>query len=246
MDYSSYSYGPTYQQKPGISNTGWDAYSYPSANANMATMTNTGGTTYQTSGPGGSWSNTVATPSNVGQIDPMTGHRIEAPSGPSGTWTGGGGQTTSALPEYQAMRQRQQQGADFGQYQNQLNKLLQDPSSIQNDPAYQFRMQQGQEAINRSAAAKGTLNSGGVLAELEKYGQGMASQERQNQINTLADLMRGQQQFGVASGYYDPTNYGNVYGSKERLMRQQPAQWSGSSTMGPSAPVDYNKPYGMM
>lgn len=101
-----------------------------------------------------------------------------------------------------------QSGADFSPYQTQLNQLLTDPSKIQQTPGYQFALGQGNEAINRSAAAKGMLNSGGVLAELQKYGQGMASQEYGGQVNRLAELMRNAQQFGVQSGQFRPTTYG--------------------------------------
>jgi len=95
-------------------------------------------------------------------------------------------------------------GSDFSGYQNQLNALMQNPSSIQNDPSYQFRLQGGEQAINRSAAARGMGNSGNVLAELTKYGQGMASEEYGNQFNRLNDLMRNSQRFGIETGYYKP------------------------------------------
>jgi hypothetical protein len=46
-----------------------------------------------------------------------------------------------------------------------------------NDPAHQFRMREGQQAIERSAAAKGTLLTGGTLKDLAAYAQGLASEE---------------------------------------------------------------------
>lgn len=115
-----------------------------------------------------------------------------------------------------------QSGADFSPYQNQLNALLTDPTKIQQTPGYQFAVDQGNQAINRSAAAKGQLNSGGVLAELQKYGQGMASQEYGGQVNRLAELMRGSQQFGVASGQFRPTTYG-------QSVPMNTTQWATSS-----------------
>ena len=51
------------------------------------------------------------------------------------------------------------------------------------DPAYQFDLQQGQQAIQRSAAATGQLMSGGTLKDLTNYAQGMASNEYQNSYN---------------------------------------------------------------
>ena len=47
----------------------------------------------------------------------------------------------------------------------------------QNDPSYQWRFQQGANALERSAAARGGLASGNTLRSLTGYGQGMASQE---------------------------------------------------------------------
>jgi len=54
---------------------------------------------------------------------------------------------------------------------------------IYSDPSYQFRLQQGQDAIQSSAAAKGGLLSGATLKALQGYGQDMASQEYQNAYN---------------------------------------------------------------
>lgn len=78
---------------------------------------------------------------------------------------------------------------------NMLAGLLTDPSQIQQSAGYQFARDQGEQAINRSAAAKGMLGSGNVLAELAKYGQGMASQEYGNQVNRLSGLLGQSQQY---------------------------------------------------
>lgn len=48
------------------------------------------------------------------------------------------------------------------------------------DPSYQFRFNQGQNAIEASAAAKGMLNGTGTLKDLLGYGQDFASQEYKN------------------------------------------------------------------
>lgn len=67
------------------------------------------------------------------------------------------------------------------------------------DPGYQFRLQEGQKALERSAAARGGLFSGRAAKDLTNYGQGAASQEygnafnrfqteRQNIINPLETL----------------------------------------------------------
>lgn len=51
------------------------------------------------------------------------------------------------------------------------------------DPGYQFRLQEGQKALERSAAARGGLFSGRAAKDLQSYGQGMASQEYGNAYN---------------------------------------------------------------
>lgn len=79
-------------------------------------------------------------------------------------------------------------------YQNTLANLV-------NDPGYQFRLQQGQQTLENSAAARGNLLSGATLKDLTGYAQGMASQEGQaaysrdmnafnNTQNQLANLMQ--------------------------------------------------------
>lgn len=73
-------------------------------------------------------------------------------------------------------------------YENKLQKLMDNPDSIQNSGAYRFAFDQGQQAIERSAAAKGMLNSGNILAELAKYGQGMASQQYDKEADRLGNL----------------------------------------------------------
>ena len=56
-------------------------------------------------------------------------------------------------------------------------------SDFQQDPGYQFRMDQGMKAIERSAAARGGLLSGNTGGALQNFGQGLASQEYQNAYN---------------------------------------------------------------
>jgi hypothetical protein len=55
-------------------------------------------------------------------------------------------------------------------------------------PGYQFRLDQGQQAIERGAAARGRLFSGGTLKRTTDYAQGVASQEWNNWLNGLRSL----------------------------------------------------------
>ena len=52
--------------------------------------------------------------------------------------------------------------------------------SLTQDPGYQARLAQGQQTLEQSAAARGTLRGGATLKALQDYGQQMASQEYQN------------------------------------------------------------------
>lgn len=54
---------------------------------------------------------------------------------------------------------------------------------FQADPGYGFRMSEGLKALDRQAAARGGLISGGALKAAERYGQGLASDEYQNAFN---------------------------------------------------------------
>ena len=54
---------------------------------------------------------------------------------------------------------------------------------IYDDPSYQFRVNQGNNAIQGGAAAQGGLLSGATLKALQNYGQEAASQEYQNAYN---------------------------------------------------------------
>ena len=54
---------------------------------------------------------------------------------------------------------------------------------FQQDPGYAFRIGEGQKALDRQAAARGGLISGGALKAAQRYGQEMGSQEYQNAFN---------------------------------------------------------------
>jgi hypothetical protein len=49
-----------------------------------------------------------------------------------------------------------------------------------NEPGYQFRLKEGEGALQNSAAARGVLNTGGTLKDILAYGQKFASQEYAN------------------------------------------------------------------
>jgi len=75
-------------------------------------------------------------------------------------------------------------------YGADLLSLMQDPSSVTSLPGYQFQMGQGVQAIDRSAAAPGGtgFGSGAEGAALEQFGQGLASNFYNQQVQTLSGL----------------------------------------------------------
>lgn len=81
---------------------------------------------------------------------------------------------------------------------------FQSPTGVtdQNDPGYQFRLQQGEGALQASAAARGVLNSGGTLQDVLKYGQDYASQEYSNVFNRA--LQGYQANYQAARDQYAP------------------------------------------
>lgn len=59
----------------------------------------------------------------------------------------------------------------------------------QESPGYEFRLREGQEAIERAAAARGGLFSGALGKELERYGQDFATTEYDRYINRLRNQL---------------------------------------------------------
>jgi hypothetical protein len=55
-------------------------------------------------------------------------------------------------------------------------------------PGYRFRLDQGNQAVERSAAARGLLGSGATVKALDRYSQGLASSEYQSFSDRLAQI----------------------------------------------------------
>lgn len=78
--------------------------------------------------------------------------------------------------------------SEFDPYEVKLRQLIENPNSISETGAYKFNFDEGQRAVERSAAASGMSGSGNVLAELAKYGSGLASQEYGKEADRLGSL----------------------------------------------------------
>lgn len=84
-------------------------------------------------------------------------------------------------------------------------------TALQMDPGYQFRMDEGMNSLENSAAARGGLLSGNFLKNSQRFGQDYASNEYQNAFNRLAALSGvGQTQAGNIASI--GSNYANQAG----------------------------------
>lgn len=108
-----------------------------------------------------------------------------------------------------------------------VQKLLKDPSSILEDPAYQFNLEQGQEAITGRAAAGGTLQSGATLKDLTKYGQGLATSTIQQQIGNQMGLATLGAQSAGQSAQIGANISQNIAGGMANMGAIQAAQTTG-------------------
>lgn len=68
--------------------------------------------------------------------------------------------------------------AGYGKYAGDFTD-----QAFQVDPGYAFRLAEGNKALDRSAAARGGLLSGGAMKAAQEYGQKMGSQEYMNAFN---------------------------------------------------------------
>lgn len=77
-------------------------------------------------------------------------------------------------------------------YRDRLQQMsTQGGNFTPDDPSYKWRLEQGQQATERSLAARGLLNSGNAAIELQAYGQGMASQEYGAQFDRMLKGLSG-------------------------------------------------------
>lgn len=123
-----------------------------------------------------------------------------------------------ALADAEVAKQGETQSADFGA----LTKKFTLDDYVQ-DPGYQFRLSEGMKGLDRSAAARGGLQSGAALKAAANYSQNAASAEYGNaynrfntdqntQYNRLASLA-GLGQTATSATAAAGSNYANNVGS---------------------------------
>jgi hypothetical protein len=150
-----------------------------------------------TGGPGGGGSGGPAAPPPVYTPPPVAPPQVGPPSGDNP------GAPVFTPPSYTpppayvpppAFSYADYAGADPFSY---ADFAAPDPNDLQNDPTYQYTLKTQQDAISKSAAAKGILNTGGTINDLLLNANDIAQQGYQNLYN------RKQQDYA--------TNRGNAF-----------------------------------
>jgi hypothetical protein len=102
------------------------------------------------------------------------------------------------------------------------------PFNFETSPGYQFRLDEGQKAVERGAAARGNLLSGATGKALTRYGQDYATNEYQTQLGNY-ERQRGNT---LAEYYQSLTPYQSLAGVGQTTAGQMASQAGnqGSST----------------
>lgn len=100
-------------------------------------------------------------------------------------------------------------------------------ADFQADPGLQFRMDRGQQALERSAAAGGRFLGGGTLKALTRYGQDFGSQEYGNAFNRFQTNRNARfNQLAAVAGI------GQTANGQLAQLGQQNATTQGNNLMG--------------
>jgi hypothetical protein len=129
-----------------------------------------------------------------------------------------------------------QQFAYAGQGQNTLADALgmngpegnaRAQAAFQNNPGYQFQLQQGDNSVLANAARTGQLASGNTDIDLEKFAQGLAGTSWNNYVNSLQPFLgAGQSAAGGIAGVN--TGLGNAINQNYTGLGQGLAQGYGA------------------
>lgn len=109
---------------------------------------------------------------------------------------------------------------------NQLQQLLSNPSNLSGLPGYQFAQDQGVQALDRSAASRGMLNSGRSQKDLLRFGTGLADQTYGNQLQRLLGAA------GQGAGWLGAQNATEGQGLQGQLATRQSAFTGGMQAAG--------------
>ncbi len=155
-----------------------------------------------------------------------------------------GQQQANAAPYIAAgtssLQELERQMGPGGSLSQQWGQTFQAPTAEQasQTPGYQFALGQGLQGIERSAAARGNLLTGGLLQAEQQYGQGLASQTYQQTFNNaLTQYQNAYNQFqqGQANTY---NRLAGVAGTGQTAVNQLGQQ--GQAAAGNVANISLN------
>ena len=109
---------------------------------------------------------------------------------------------TSTQAQYMTPLTAEQYKNMFGYDLSQYGKQFTGADMQAYDPGYQFRINQGLQALDRQAAARGGVLGGGQIKAAQQYAQDLASNEYQN-----AWARRNQEAQQNAQNYYQAAGY---------------------------------------
>jgi len=154
--------------------------------------------------------------------------------------------TQQAATAQQAQNEQPYTSAGAGAA-NQLSSLLGSPGGGWNQsfqaptaaqaaatPGYQFQLQQGENALQNSAAANGGLLSGNEAAAQQQYGQGLASTNYQNTYNNAFQnyLQNYQQYQNQVGNLQNLAGMGQTATGQVNALNQAGAQNQGALNYG--------------
>jgi hypothetical protein len=125
--------------------------------------------------------------------------------------------------------------------QNQNNFKDFTMADFQKDPGYQFGMDEGQKALERSASARGGLNSGGFMKALSRYGQDYAGTkftEARNAFNVDRDSRYNRLASLAGIGQVANTQIGNAGQNFSNMFGQNITQGANARAAGSVAAMN--------
>lgn len=137
---------------------------------------------------------------------------------------------TQALSPLTGLLLGKQYDPKTGEYNDITDEQRQ--ALFQKSPGYQFRLEQAQNSLQASQAAKGGLLSGGAMKEMNAYTQGIASDEYGNYINQLGTLAGNGQnaattQSGIESNTLGQLTGLELSGDRQMINAIQNQNWAG-------------------
>lgn len=107
-------------------------------------------------------------------------------------WTASGTAAVAKITNLLGLGSIETNGGNYNTYGWNPNgakeKQTQAFADFQTTPGYQFRMDEGSKALDRSAASRGLLRSGAQQKAITAFGQGIASEEYGNYMGNLLSV----------------------------------------------------------